>query len=53
MTDMRRNALRLLRPWPWFAFEEHLNWMALASMVIGVTGVALVLRRPDLPATKI
>ena len=37
----------------WFAFEEHLNWMALAGMVIGVTGVALVLRRPDLPATKI
>ena len=41
MTDMRRNALRLLRP------------TALAGMVIGVTGVALVLRRPDLPATKI
>ena len=37
----------------WFAFEEHLNWMALAGMVIGVTGVALVLRRPDLPATEI
>ena len=37
----------------WFAFEEHLNWMALAGMVIGVTGVALVLRRPGLPATEI
>ena len=37
----------------WFAFEEHLNWMALAGMVIGVTGVALVLRLPDLPATEI
>jgi len=46
-----RSAYCALRRW--FAFERHLNWMALAGMVIGVTGVALVLRRPDLPATKI
>jgi drug/metabolite transporter (DMT)-like permease len=37
----------------WFAFEEQLSAMALAGMVIGVTGVALVLRKPDLPATEI
>ena len=37
----------------WFAFEEHLDAIALAGMVIGVTGVALVLRKPDIPATEI
>jgi drug/metabolite transporter (DMT)-like permease len=37
----------------WLAFDEHLNWIALAGMVIGVTGVAMVLRKPDLPATEI
>ena len=37
----------------WFAFEEHLDAVALAGMVIGVTGVALVLRKPDIPATEI
>jgi len=37
----------------WFAFDEQLNWLALAGMVIGVTGVAMVLRKPDLPATEI
>lgn len=37
----------------WFAFDEHLSGLALAGMVIGVTGVALVLRKPDLPATEI
>jgi len=37
----------------WYAFEEQLSALALAGMVIGVTGVALVLRRPDIPATEI
>ena len=46
-----RSAYCALRRW--FAFEEHLNWMAPAGMVIGVTGVALVLGRHDLPATEI
>jgi len=37
----------------WYAFEEQLSVLALAGMVIGVTGVALVLRKPDIPATEI
>ncbi|NBR28620.1 MAG: DMT family transporter, partial [Betaproteobacteria bacterium] len=37
----------------WYAFEEQLSALALAGMVIGVTGVALVLRKPDIPATEI
>lgn len=37
----------------WLAFDERLGAPALAGMVIGVTGVALVLRRPALPATEI
>jgi drug/metabolite transporter (DMT)-like permease len=37
----------------WYAFDEHLSVLALAGMVIGVTGVALVLRKPDIPATEI
>jgi len=31
----------------WFAFEEQLDWLALTGMLIGVTGVALVLRKPQ------
>lgn len=37
----------------WFAFEEQLSALALAGMLIGVTGVALVLRKPHLPAAEI
>jgi len=33
----------------WFAFNEKLDLLAMAGMVIGVAGVALVLRKPGLP----
>jgi drug/metabolite transporter (DMT)-like permease len=33
----------------WFAFDEKLDTMAMTGMVIGVIGVALVLRKPGLP----
>ena len=36
----------------WFAFEEHLDWLALTGMLIGVTGVALVLRKPQAIANE-
>lgn len=36
----------------WFAFEEHLDWLALTGMLIGVTGVALVLRKPPAIANE-
>jgi len=37
----------------WFAFDEKLSALALIGMVIGVIGVALVLRKPGLPAPEI
>ena len=36
----------------WFAFEEQLDWLALTGMLIGVTGVALVLRKPRAVANE-
>ena len=36
----------------WFAFEEQLDWLALTGMLIGVTGVALVLRKPQAIANE-
>jgi drug/metabolite transporter (DMT)-like permease len=36
----------------WFAFEEQLDWLALTGMLIGVTGVALVLRKPQAVANE-
>jgi drug/metabolite transporter (DMT)-like permease len=32
----------------WFMFGERLDAIALLGMVIGVTGVALVIRKPGL-----
>ena len=37
----------------WYAFEEELSALALAGMLIGVTGVALVLRKPGIRAADI
>ena len=36
----------------YFAFDEQLNAIAFAGMLIGISGVALVLRRPGLPAPE-
>jgi drug/metabolite transporter (DMT)-like permease len=36
----------------WLAFDEQLDALAFAGMLIGVSGVALVLRKPGLPARE-
>jgi drug/metabolite transporter (DMT)-like permease len=36
----------------WFAFDEQLDIIALAGMIIGVSGVALVLRKPGIPLAE-
>ena len=37
----------------WFAFNEKLDVLAMTGMVIGVIGVALVLRKPGLPPPEV
>ena len=53
LTLNRPDKLNALTPGSFIALREHLDAIALAGMVIGVTGVALVLRKPDIPATEI
>jgi drug/metabolite transporter (DMT)-like permease len=36
----------------WLAFDEQLDLIALAGMIIGVSGVALVLRKPGIPLAE-
>jgi drug/metabolite transporter (DMT)-like permease len=37
----------------YFIFGERLSWMALAGMVIGIIGVALVVRKPGLATPEL